>query len=255
MTISLDQIKSLRDKTGVSITTCKAALEEAGGDEDKAIEILRKKGEAKALSRADRDTGEGAVAVVSEGGKTAMVLLACETDFVAKSPEFVQAAEELAKTVLSEGKEANLSGVVTDLGTKMGEKVELHEPYVVEGSTIGNYVHSNRKVGVVVSLDGGSEEVARDVAMHVAANRPRTLSPSDVPAELIEKEMVIWKDEVEKSGKPENIWEMILSGKEKKFREENALLTQPFVKNPEVTVGQYLEQNGATVKDYMAMGV
>lgn len=255
MSITLDQIKSLRDKTGVSISACKGALEEAGGDEDKAIEILRKKGEAKALSRADRDTGEGAVAVASEGKKTAMLMLACETDFVAKSPEFIDAVEAMTKKVLAEGKGVDLSAEVTDLGTKMGEKVESNEPYLIEGDVVGSYVHSNRKIGAVVSLEGGTEDLAKDVAMHLSATQPSRLTPDEVPTELVEKEMVIWKDEVAKSGKPEDIWDKILTGKEKKFREENALLTQSFVKNPELTVGQYLEQNGAKVKDYMMMAI
>ena len=255
MAITLDQIKSLRDKTGVSITTCKAALEEANGDEEKAIEILRKKGQAKAVDRADRTTGEGTVAVYSDGlSKVSMLTLNCETDFVAKSPEFVSAAEMYAK-MLFDNAGVDFAEIVTDLGAKMGEKVEMANKTVVEGSLVASYVHSNKKVGVIVSLDGGNEEVARDVAMHCAATRPMYLSPTEVSAESIAKEMVIWNDELKTSGKPEAIWGKILEGKEKKFREENALLTQSFVKNPDLTIEGYLNANSAKLVSYVVFSI
>ncbi len=256
MEITLEQLKSLRDKTGVSLTVCKAALEEANGDEEKAIEIMRKKGQAKAVSRADRETGEGAVAVCAEGAsKVAIITLNCETDFVAKSPEFVSAAEDLAKQVLAQGEGVDLEGQVTDLGAKMGEKVELANRKVVTGEVVGSYIHSNRKIGVVVSITGGDEEVARDVAMHCAATRPTYTSPDEVTAESVAKEMLIWNDELAKSGKPEAIFGKILEGKEKKFREENALLTQSFVKNPELTIQSYLESKGAKLVSYVTFAI
>lgn len=195
MSIDIHQLKSLRDKTGVSIQLCKSALEEANGDEAKAIEILRKKGAAKAEKRSDRSTGEGTVQSYIHGnGKIGVLIqLNCETDFVAKNEEFVQ--------------------------------------------------------------------LARDLAMHVAATAPKHTSPDEVPAELVAKEKEIWTEQLQKEGKPENIMENILTGKEKKFREENALLTQQFVKNPDKTVGELLKEaihklgENITVGDFMRYSI
>lgn len=174
MAISLEQIKSLREKTGVSMQSCKKALEEAKGDENKAVEILRKKGEAKAVERSERSTGQGVIAsYIHSNNKIGVLLqLGCETDFVARNPDF--------------------------------------------------------------------QNLAHDIAMHVAAMNPLYISPSDVPPELVEKEREIWKAQLAKEGKPEKIWDKIMEGKEKKFREEIALLTQPFVKDPELAVGKLI---------------
>ncbi len=255
MTISLDQIKSLRDLTGVSITACKKALEEAGGDQDKAIEYLRKRGEAKALERADRETGEGAIAYAQADGKLAICALTCETDFVSKSPEFITAAQEIANEILAKGAETDFTSTVTELSTKMGEKVELKSVAVLEGSVLGAYVHSNNKIAAAIQLEGGTEEVARDVAMHVSASNPTVLSPTEVDASAVAKEAVIWNDELTKSGKPETIWSKILEGKEAKFRNENALLSQSFVKNPEHTVEQFVAQSGGKVVKYVSVRI
>lgn len=255
MTISLEQIKALRDATGVSITACKKALEEANGDQEKAIEFLRKRGEAKAAERADRTTGEGAVAYASANGKLAIVALTCETDFVSKSPEYIAAAQSIADQVLANGTGVDFSGFVTDMSTKMGEKVELREPVLLEGGNVGAYVHSNYKIGAAVVLDGANEEVARDVAMHITASDPKFLSPTEVTAEMLAKEAVIWNDELVKSGKPEQIWGKILEGKEKKFREEHALLTQSFVKNPDMTVEEYVKSAGGTVVKFVSIRI
>ncbi len=258
MTITLDQIKALRERTGVSITACKKALEEAGGDEDKAVEFLRKKGEAKAAERADRSAGEGVIAVVAASPqRAAMVRVGSETDFVAKNDDFVGTVKSFAEKVLAEGADVDLSNEVSELGLKSGEKVELGDVMIMESSdgVVGSYLHSNNKIGALVELTGGDEDLGKDIAMHIAATKPKNTSPTEVPAELVDKEMVIWKDELKESGKPEKIWPMILEGKEKKFREENALLTQPFVKNPDVTVGQLLEDKGASVGDFMCYAI
>lgn len=255
MTISLDQIKALRDATGVSITACKKALEEANGDQDKAVEFLRKRGEAKAQERADRVTGEGAVAFAAKDRKLAIIALTCETDFVSKSPEYIAAAQSIADQVLADGVGVDFSGFVTDMSTKMGEKVELREPVLLEGDVTGAYVHSNYKMGAAVLLDGGNSDVARDIAMHVTASAPHFLSPSEVSEDLLAKEQVIWNDELLRSGKPEQIWGKILEGKEKKFREENALLSQSFVKNPDMTVEAFAASNGAKVVRYVSVRI
>lgn len=238
--VTLEQIKKLRDDTGVSTMACKKALEEANGDQEKAIEILRKKGEAKAASRSERSTAQGVVAVSEGQGKVAMITLACETDFVAKNEDFINEAKKLADKVLSEGEEADLSGVIGDLTIKLGEKIELKNKKIFEGKNIGTYIHSNNKIGTAVVLSGGETEVARDIAMHIAAMNPEYISPDEVPVALVEKEKEIWTAQLKQEGKPENIWPNIMQGKERKFREENALLKQAFVKNPEETIEKLL---------------
>lgn len=248
--VSIDQIKELRERTGISMSACKKALEEAGGDMDAAIDLLRKKGAAKAAERADRATGEGYVATAKDGGKMAMVVLACETDFVARSDEFKAAAEGFAQKVLTEGTEVDLTGAVSDLGIQLGEKIELGEKAILEGETVDAYIHSNGKIGVMVSLTGGgSEEQARDVAMHAAASNPKVLKPEDVEQAMVDKEREIWTEQLAAEGKPAEIMDKIMIGKEKKFREEGALITQPFVKNPDQTVDQYL--GDAQVADFV----
>lgn len=254
MTVSIEDIKMLRDKTGVSMSACKSALEEAGSIE-KAIELLRKKGEAKAASRAERSTAEGTVAIKIEGGKAALAELLCETDFVARSDEYKALAGEAAAKVLAgelEPGASDFSGL-SDAVIKLGENIKLGRSELVEGDVLGQYIHSNGKIGVVVALDGGSEEQARDVAMHVAASNPSVVSPDEVSDELVAKEKEIWTEQLAKEGKPAEIMEKIMIGKEKKFREENALAKQAFVKNPEQTVEQYLA--GANVKSFVRMAI
>lgn len=253
MSISLEQIKELRDITGVSITACKKALVEAEGDMDKAIELLRKKGQAKAADRADRDTTEGVVAVATAPGKALVMKLASETDFVAKNDDFVSAAAGFAEKLLAEGVEFDISGEITDLSLKVGERLQLLNPTMIEGEVVGAYVHSNNKVACVVAMKGGTEEVARNIAMHASAMKPSNLSPSEVSDEKVAKEYEIWKDELKESGKPEKIWDNILSGKEKKFREATALETQDFVMDPSKKVAEYAKENGAEITSFVFM--
>lgn len=246
--ITAQQVNSLRQRTGVSMMECKKALEEAGGDEEKAIEVLRKRGAAKAAKKADRETSEGVIVVKSEGSKAAIVKLQCETDFVAKNEEFMAIANAAADKAIAEGAEAakeSQASTLKDLITKLGENMSL-EIKVIEGSGIGDYVHSNSKVGVVVSLKSPDAEKARDVAMHVAAMNPVVISPDEVSEESVSKEKEIWKDQLAQEGKPADIIDKIMLGKEKKFREESALLKQSFVKNGDQTVEEYLSGNEVT---------
>jgi len=254
MSITMEQIKQLRDKTGISITACKKALEEANGDMQAAVDLLRKKGEAKALDRADRSTNEGVVAVSSNGSSTLIIALACETDFVAKNPDYIQAAQVLADSILADSN-FDSSSYVSDLSLKMGEKVDLKSQKLVSASVVGAYVHSNNKIGALVTLEGGSEEVAKNIAMHSVATRPEFLNPEDVSSEIISKESEFWNDELQKSGKPENIWENILKGKESKFRSQISLTAQDFVMSPDKTVAAYAKENGATVKSFDILSV
>jgi elongation factor Ts len=240
MSVSIDQIKALRERTGISMTACKNALEEASGDEEKAIELLRKKGAAKAAERSDRATANGVVAIVEKDNKTAMIALSCETDFVAKNPDFLKKAQEFAEKLLKEGEDADFTEDITNLGMAMGERILVKDKKVVTGPKMGSYVHLNNRIGVVISATGGSDELVKDIAMHVAAMNPMNLSPEDISDELLAKEKEIWAEQLKAEGKPEAIVEKIMEGKTKKFREESALLTQAFVKNPEQLIKDLL---------------
>lgn len=257
MAVTIDQIKKLRETTGVSMTACKAALEETGGDFEKSIDLLRKKGEAKAADRAERSTSQGAVVVKSEGGKTAMVELQCETDFVARGDDFLKLGEILADKLLKgeiKPEDRDIAEVKSAV-LKLGENVQIGNMFLIEGENVGEYVHSNRKIGVLVSLKGGSKELAKDIAMHIAATNPKFISPSEVAQDLIEREKGIWAEQLKNEGKPEEIVAKIMIGKEKKFREESALLTQAFVKDPEKTVEQLVKDAGAAVEKFMRFGI
>lgn len=253
MTVTLDQIKSLRDKTGVSATACKKALQEANGDETLALELLRKKGQAKAAERSDRATAHGVVGIASEGGKVAVVAIGCETDFVAKNDDFVASINGLAKKVLAGGEAHDLSEDIADLNIQMGEKIEIKGQRVLEGATVGSYVHQNNKIGVAIALDGSDEATANDIAMHIAATNPLVTAPSDISDELVAKEKEIWLEQLRGEGKPENIMDNIMAGKEKKFREEGALLSQPFVKNPDQKIQDLL--SGVNVVAFVRFAV
>lgn len=252
MAVTIEQIKELRAATGVSMMFCKKALEEVGGDYDKAVDYLRKKGEAKAVDRSAREISEGVIAVKFEGGKAAMVQLGCETDFVARGDDFIALVNGLAEKLYN-GKinvdEKELSEV-KDAVLKLGENIQVSGMVIVEGEVLGVYVHSNNKIGVIVSLDGGNEALAKDIAMHVAATNPEVISPEEIPRKLVDKEKEIWSEQLKNEGKPEEIIEKIMVGKEKKFREENALIKQAFVKDSQKTVEQLLSEKQAQVKEF-----
>ena len=257
MAITLDQIKELREMTAVSMMSCKKALEETSGDMDKAIDFLRKTGEAKAVDRAARATHQGVVSIKTSGNKAAIVKLACETDFASRGEDFVALADSLAEKLLN-GEIAEDSTdlqEVKDTGLKTGENIQVGGMKVVEGETLGFYVHSNKKIGVIVALKGGSEELAKDIAMHAAATNPVCISPDEISQELVDKEKEIWKGQLADEGKPAEIIEKIMIGKEKKFREENALLKQVFVKDPEKTIEQLLTEASATIESFYRLAI
>lgn len=257
MSVSIEQIKELRDATGVSMMACKTALEEAGGDFEAAIDVLRKKGEAKAVDRASRETGQGAVFIASEGGKSAMIKLACETDFVARGDDFVELGALLLSKVMSGELTSPETEIpeIKDAGLKFGENLQVSGVVVYDSGVSGGYIHSNKKIGVLVNLDGGNEELAKDISMHVAATAPDFLSPEEVSEELVTREKSVWIDQLKAEGKPEEIMEKIMMGKEKKYREENALLKQAFVKNPDVTIEQLLADSGAKINGFTRFSI
>jgi len=254
--ISASAVSSLRARTGVSILQCKKALEEANGDEEKAIDILRLKGEAQVVKRADKEQKEGGIFLAQEGGKAALVVVHCETDFVSRNDDFQVFGQQLADYMLAQGEDAlkkHVEGSLPDFIQKLGENISLGEVNMVESSTLGCYVHTNRKIAVLVGLNGGDGAIAKDVAMHAAAMNPDYITPENVPDDAVESEKVIWREQLKNEGKPEQILDKIMMGKEKKFREENALVTQEFVKDPSKTIGQYL--GDATVTEYIRLAI
>ncbi len=249
-------VASLRARTGVSIAECKKALDEAGGDEEKAIDVLRKKGIASAAKKAGRDQKEGMVFSAEGKGKVALVKLDCETDFVARDENFQALGKELAAKLLASGidaAKAHADEKIPTLVQKLGENISVGELSLTEAAVQGVYVHSNGKIGVVVGLTGGSPELARGIAMHAAAMNPLFVKPEDVSPEAVEKEREIWKEQLAKEGKPQQIMDKIMIGKEKKFREENALLTQEFVKEPGKLIRDLL--GGTDIVTYVRLSV
>jgi len=233
-------VKELREKTGVGMLACKKALTESTGNVEQAIEILRKRGEAKASEKNSRSTNEGIIAIKNK----VIIKLLCETDFVAKNEKFIAFGQALADKANQDGEKAAydfFESQKSDQIQAIGENINLVDVKIIEGGDmVSGYVHSNKKLGCIVSLDGGTEEQAKDVAMHAVAMNPEVCNPEDVSSELIEKEKEIYQEQLKKEGKPEQIMEKIIDGKIKKFCAERALTSQPFVKDPSVTVAKYL---------------
>ncbi len=258
MAITAEEVKDLRLKTGISIMECKNALVEAEGDQEKAIEIMRKKGTTKAAKKSERSTSEGIVSIIVKEGKGVITKLVCETDFVARNEDFVGLAQKLSELTLEKGPEVaktESKDLVEELFTKLGENMSLAEAEEIEGAVLNYYLHSNSKVGTIVALEGGDKELAKDIAMHATAMNPSYVSPDEVEASVLEKEKEIWTEQLKNEGKPEEIIGKILQGKEKKFCEENSLIKQTFVKDPDKTVEQLLEEKGAKVTGFVRLSV
>lgn len=270
MAITAQDVNKLRQMTGAGMMDCKKALVEAEGDFDKAIEILRKKGQKVSASRADRETNEGIVIVKTNEDNTVGVLVAfsCETDFVAKNDEFVSLGEELAtaafthKPANAEALKALPSGDITlgekivELVGKIGEKLDIVAYEVMEGEAVVPYIHAGSKLGVLVSLkntNGTSVlDAGKDVGMQIAAMNPVAVDKDDVDASVVEKEIEIGKDQARQEGKPEAMLEKIALGKLNKFYKENTLLSQAFVKDNSMNIAQYLDSvsKGMTVAEF-----
>ncbi|MDR1811125.1 MAG: translation elongation factor Ts [Prevotella sp.] len=254
MAITMADIQSLRKRTGAGMMDCKNALTEAEGDFDKAIEIIRKKGQAFAAKRSDRDASEGCVLATVKDGFAAIVALKCETDFVAINADFVG----LTKTILNaaiDNKPADLNALnaiqvdgrsiadlVTDRMGITGEKMEIGIYEQIIAPTVISYVHPGNKLATIVgfSKPNVDEQVAKDVAMQIAAMNPVALTPDEVSEETKQKELEIAKEKAREAGKPENILDKIAEGALVKFYKEYTLLQQEFIKNPKQTVAQYL---------------
>ncbi len=264
MAITASQVKELRERTGAGMMECKKALVEADGDLDAAAEALRKAGAAKADKKAARVAADGRIVIKQDGAKAAIVEVNSETDFVAKDENFVAFAEAVADAVLASGETdvAALAGqslgdgrsieaARTELVQKVGENISVRRAQVVSADgPLAFYTHGAR-IGSIVALDGGDEALARDIAMHVAAINPVCIDESGVPAETLETEKRIFTEQAEASGKPAEIVEKMVTGRVAKFLKEITLVGQPFVKDPDVTVGKLLKAANAKVVSFV----
>lgn len=258
ITISATAVKELRDITGAGMMDCKKALTEANGDFDKAIELLRLRGQKMSEKRADRDAKEGVViAMVNDAqNKGIVVRLSCETDFVAKNEDFINLTKDIAKLALEnfpaskeELNNLTLNGVtietiMAEQVAKIGEKIEVSDYQFLTAPLVASYIHMGNKAGVLVGLnkeDKSFLEAGRDVAMQVAAMKPVALDKEDVPSDIIEKEIEIGKEIARQEGKAEDMLEKIAQGKLNKFFKEMTLLNQVFVKDGKISVAEYLK--------------
>ncbi len=233
---------------------CKKALEETGGDMEKALVILRKKGSEIAAKKADRSAADGSVTIKSDGTRAVALILNCETDFVAKNEDFKALAENLANVAFTSGADAareQAPALINDVVLKIGENIQLGSIDEFKGDAIGSYTHFNGKSGAVVALTGGSAELAKDIAMHIAAMKPAYLSTADIPAEARENALEVFKKEVTESGKPQEMQAKMLEGKIAAYFKDQTLLEQPFFKTGNESIGKLLEQNGgATIQSF-----
>lgn len=261
MAVSASMVKELRERTGLGMLECKKALAETDGDIDAAIENLRKASGLKAAKKADRTAAEGIVMAKSaeDGSYAVVVEVNSETDFVARDAGFLDFAQSVLEKAFSE-KAADLSAVLTEevestrqaLVQKIGENIGVRRVALVEpaGGVVGVYVHSNNRIAALVEVSGASVDVAKDVAMHVAAVNPQVVKPEDMPADVVEKEKEIIKAQPDMEGKPENIVEKMMTGRISKFLKENSLVEQAFVKDPEQTVGGLVKAAGGEVVSF-----
>jgi elongation factor Ts len=270
MTISAETVKTLRERTGAGMMECKRALVETGGDLDAAAELMRKAGLAKADKKAARTAAEGVLAVArsADGRSAALVEVNCETDFVARQPDFQAFAAAVAQAALASGAEdadalgrlalaggKSVDDVRRELIARIGENITVRRAARLAAPTrIGSYVHGIR-IGTLVGLQGGDEPLARDLAMHVAAANPQYVKPEDVPAATVAKEREILMAQAAAEGKPANIVEKMVEGRLRKYLAEICLIGQPFVKDPDLAVGKLLQQAGATVTGFLRFEV
>jgi elongation factor Ts len=269
MAVTAAMVKELRERTGAGMMECKKALVETGGDLEGAIEFLRKSGLAQADKKAGRVAAEGkiALAVTDDGREAVMVEINCETDFVAKDDSFVAFTEAVAQNALTANPadvdallQTRIDGATVEearqaLVSKIGENIQVRR-FVRASSdgSLGAYVHGGR-IGVLVDLSGGDLDLARDLAMHVAAMNPEFVSADDVPADVMAREKDILIAQAEGSGKPPEIVEKMVQGRLRKHLSGITLLGQPFVKDGDITVEKLLQQNGASVNGFHRLAV
>lgn len=271
MSITAGMVKELRERTGSGMMECKKALTETGGDLEAAVELMRKQGLAKADKKSGRTAAEGRIcARVSEDGKAAAIVeVNCETDFVAKGDDFVKFADDVAAVALASSATtveellagemragATVDQVRREMIAKIGENINVRrfERLSSQDGRIASYLHGTR-IGVLVELVGGDAELGKDIAMHIAASKPLCCDEKGVPAEVIAKEKEIFSAQAQASGKPANIVEKMVEGRIGKFLGEITLVGQPFVKDPDQTVGRLLQSKGASVVRFVRFEV
>lgn len=259
-------VKELRERTGLGLLECKRALKAADGDVDKAIEELRKSSGMKAAKKAGRTAADGIVAVrLSDDGSYGIVLeVNSETDFVARDDNFLGFVDSVAEAAFA-AKQTDVAALMsgeletarTALVQKIGENISVRRVELVaaDAGVVGAYVHGTKRIAVLVALKGGDQDLAKDVAMHVAAVNPQVVSASDMPEEVIAKEKEIYTAQAQESGKPAEIIEKMIGGRVKKFLAENSLTEQSFVKDPDVTVGKLVSAAGAEVVSFVRFEV
>lgn len=275
MEITAALVKELRERTGAGMMECKKALVENQGDIEAAIAAMRKSGQAKAAKRAGRIAAEGLITIQQNNHRVAMLEVNCETDFVAKGDDFKKFCATLAESVL-DTRPINLSALMVmpffagktggisveearqELIAKVGENINVRR-YVLlnahDSGCLGVYLHTNSRIGVIVDMRGGTPELAKDVAIHIAASRPICIKPEEVPADLLDKEREIYAAQAATSGKPANVLDKMVDGRMQKFLNEVALIGQPFVKKPEQTVGELLQAGQASVAQFQRFEV
>ena len=269
MTITASLVKELRERTGAGMMDCKKALVETNGDADAAAELLRTTGQAKAEKKAGRVAAEGVVEIATDGSGCAVLLeVNSETDFVAKDENFLNFATSAAKLALA-AKPADLDALLAaevapgetleearkTLIAKIGENIAIRRFELIDAQgEIGHYTHGSR-IGVIVDVIGGDEQLRRDLAMHIAAASPECVSDADVPADMLERERRILTEQAEQEGKPPEIVAKMIEGRLRKYLAEITLVGQPFVKDPDTTVGKLLKQNNASVTSFARIEV
>ena len=260
--ISASEVKELRDRTGLGMMDCKNALVSAAGDMELAIEILRKSSGMKAAKKAGRIARDGLLGCRVDGRLGVMVEVNCETDFAARNEHFLTFVKQVVEAVFDNpetGVENLLETQRESLVQKIGENIAIRrierETARTDRTTVVDYLHTNGKIGVLLSLEGGDETLGKDIAMHVAAMNPACVQPDDVPASLLEKEREIYTAQAEDSGKPPEIAGKMVEGRLRKFLAEISLTEQPFVKDGNVKIGTLLKQAGATVNRFVRFEV
>ena len=270
MAITASMVKELRDTTGAGMMDAKKALTETDGDMEAAVDWLRTKGLAKAAKKSGRTAAEGLVAVQVEGGHGVAVEVNSETDFVGKNAEFQSMVGNIAEAALKVDdvealKQAEINGktvetTLTDAIAKIGENMSLRRMVSLDGETLVSYVHNAvapgmGKIGVLVAMNGGDEAFGKQVAMHIAAVNPASLSEDDLDPAVVEKDKQVQMDIARESGKPEQVIEKMITGRMQKYMSEVTLLNQPFVVNPDLTVGKAAEEAGATITGFVRLEV
>jgi len=263
MAIKAQDVKELREKTGLGMMECKKALEQANGNLEDAVKNLRKSSALKAEKKSSRTAVEGIILSKKSNKEIIFVEVNCETDFVAKDENFINFCEETLKFAVENSSEENLLNKVSEgmekqrmsLVQKIGENIVIRKVKKVTGEVLESYIHSNKKIAAGVSLEQGRAEAAKEVAMHIAASNPKVLSPEDLDESYINSEREIFSSQVEKEDKPKEIKEKMIQGKLNKQLAEVSLLKQPFVKDPSKSVEAFLSESNTKISSFIRIEV